>query len=245
MKVLSYLAALLWLIALLSLLTVVKVEDLMKALADPEVLYALALSLSTSFVSTMLVMVAAFPIAYELSRGSSILEPLLSLPNAMPPVAVGATLLLFFSKTPIGAALNSVIHAVFSVPGIIIAQSTVSFPLALKPLKSAFKEIDEDIILALKSHGCYGLCLLKKLFRGVERQFKSASLLVYSRSLAEFGASVTLAGAIRFKTETLPIAIYLNLESGDVAKVISLIALSAILAFVVLTISVGWELDKG
>ena len=245
MRVLSYLVAFLWLVALLSLFTVVKVEDLMRALTDPEVLYALTLSLVTSFISTLLVMTFAFPIAYELSRGSSALEPLLSLPNAMPPVAVGATLLLFFSKTPIGAALNSVIHAVFSVPGIIIAQSTVSFPLALKPLKSAFKEIDEDLILAIKSHGCYGLCLLSKLFKGVKRQFKSASLLVYSRSLAEFGASVTLAGAIRFKTETLPIAIYLNLESGDVAKVISLITISAVLALVVLTLSVGWELDEG
>ncbi len=244
MKPLAYVLASLWLLALLSLFTVVKPQDVFGMVFNPEVQYALALSIITSSISTVLVMLLAFPTAYELSKGSKFLEPLLSLPNAMPPVAVGATLLIFFSRTYLGSLINSLLHIVFSIPGLVIAQSVVSFPLALKPLKSAFKTIDEDVILALRSYGCHGLRLLSKLFKGIKDSFKSASLLVFSRSLAEFGASVTLAGAIRFKTETLPIAIYLNLESGDVAKVISLIAISAILAFLILSISMRWEVDE-
>jgi len=87
--------------------------------------------------------------------------------------------------------------------------------------------------------------MLRTLFKGIKGTFKSSALLVFSRSMAEFGASVTLAGAIRFKTETLPIAIYLNLASGDIAKVISLIIISISVALLIISLGSGWESVEG
>ena len=63
-----------------------------------------------------------------------------------------------------------------------------------------------------------------------------AFILGFSRALGELGASVTLAGAMRFKTETLPIAIYLTLSSGDVGLTIALIIILVLMAFTTLTV---------
>ena len=230
---------------LISPLFVVNPFDILKNFTDREVLYALWLSAVTSLVSATAVILIALPAAYAMAKElerPGFAEALLSLPNAMPPVAVGATLLIFFSRTPIGEFINNIIPIVFSVPGIIVAQVSVSLPLALKPLKSSMKSISDDVLLMAKTLGCYRLCLLRKVVvPAIENGIKSSFILALTRAFAEFGASVTLAGAIKFKTETIPIAIYLNLSSGDVQKTVSLIALSSFVALAFLLASMRWE----
>jgi molybdate transport system permease protein len=232
-------------LVLTSLFVIASPAEVVKQLLSPEVLFAISLSLASSTASTALVLALAIPTAYALSRGfrgKEVVEAVLSLPNALTPVAIGAALLIFFSRTPLGSFINSIIPIVFSVPGLVVAQATVTFPLALKPLKSAMKSIDDDMILMSRTLGCSGSCLIGKvILPSIKPSLKSSTLLVFTRALSEFGASVTLAGAIRFKTETVPIAIYLNLSSGDVAKVIALITVASIMAFVLLWSTGRWE----
>ncbi|ABU82516.1 molybdate ABC transporter permease subunit [Ignicoccus hospitalis] len=245
MKAVAIALALLGTLIMLSPFAVVPPTKVLEEMGDREVLFAVWLSLATSLVSTALVLSLALPTAYSLSRGfagSGLVEALLSAPNALPPVAVGALLLIFFSRTPIGQLVDSVIPIVFSVPGIIIAQASVTFPLALKPLRSAMRGLHEDVLLMARTLGCTNFCLFKKIILpSISNTLKSSSVLVFTRSLAEFGATVTLAGSIRFKTETLPIAIYLNMSSGNLEKMIALITLASFLGFALLSLSKRWE----
>ncbi|UXD21620.1 nitrate ABC transporter [Ignicoccus pacificus DSM 13166] len=209
-----------------------------------EVLFALYLSVVTATLATILASLIAIPTAYSLAKNEDLgkwVEPLLTLPASIPPVAVGATLLLFFTNNPIGGMLNQLFNIVFNVPGLVVAQASVAFPFVLRTLKSSFKMLDEDLEIISRVYGCTGVCMFKEvLLPAAKPGLKEGSILAFARALGEFGASVTLAGAIRFKTETLPIAIYLNLSSGDIPKLISLIVISIIVSITVLRI--GGEL---
>ena len=237
--------ALLSILIILSLFLIVEPSHVLTLVTDPEVLFALGLSLVTASSATALALALAFPSSYILSKNKVMerwLEPFLTLPSSLPPVAVGAALLLFFSQNPLGSFINSLVRIVFDVPGLIVAQTSVAFPFVYRTLKSSFKLIDEDLEIMVRSYGCSGFCLLRELFIPLAAPgLREASLLGFSRALGEFGASVTLAGAIRFRTETLPIAIYLNLSSGDVPKVVSLILIS--IALSLLTLKIGVHKD--
>lgn len=234
--------AVLALLMIVSLLFLVNPITLLNTLLDPEVIYALLLSLCTAALATIFSILLAFPSSYVLSKDKLLeewLEPVLTLPSSLPPVAVGAILLLFFSQNPMGSLINDIVRIVFNIPGLIVAQTTVAFPYIYRVLKSSFKMIDEDLEVMVRSYGCSGICLFKELLLPLSAPgLKEASLLGFSRALGEFGASVTLAGAIRFRTETLPIAIYLNLSSGDVAKVVSLIIFSVVISMLLLRLGV-------
>ncbi|RLE91269.1 MAG: hypothetical protein DRN04_13210 [Thermoprotei archaeon] len=107
-------------------------EELTMALVSSEALFAIKLSLITALASTTIALLLAIPVAYSLSRssfkGKTIIEAFLTLPSAMPPIALGAALLVFFANTVVGKAVNAVINMVFELPGIVVAQFAVVFP---------------------------------------------------------------------------------------------------------------------
>lgn len=214
-------------------------QSLYAVVSSGEVAFAVGLSLATSVPAAATAVLAGIPVAYVLSRhdfrGKSVVEALLMLPFAMPPIALGASLLIFFTNTWLGTLLNNVIGIVFEVPGLIVAQFTVIFPMVVKVLKSSFDMIDVKYEAVARTLG-YGrlLTLLKVLLPMSKAGLASAFILGFSRALGEFGASVTLAGATRFKTETLPIAIYLTLSSGDVKVTVALIIVIILIAFTTL-----------
>jgi len=107
----------------------------------------------------------------------------------------------------------------------------------MKVLKSSFDMIDEKYEAVARTLG-YGkfMTLIKVLLPMCRRSLVASFILGFSRALEEFGASVTLAGATRFKTETLPIAIYLSLSSGNIELTIALIIILIFIAFITLTI---------
>lgn len=157
------------------------------------------------------------------------------LPFVMPPVALGAVLLIFFTNTLVGSIFNSLLNIVFEIPGIIIAQFAVILPMIIKVLKTSFELIDEKYEAVARTLG-YGRLkvLLKVVLPMCRLGIISAFVLGFGRALGEFGASVTLAGATRFKTETLPIAIYLSLSSGDISMTTALIIILMFIAFITL-----------
>ena len=220
-------------------------SSLISALLDPETRFAFQLSLLTASFATALTLLIAIPSSYYLSRGcklSRFIKAISMVPLALPPVALGALLLLFFSKTPIGSAANSVLNIVFNVPGLIVAQAVVCYPIALRVLESSMRMLDEELITLSKVYGCDGVCLLRKVVLPIIAPgLRAAALLSFARALGEFGASVTLAGAIRFKTETLPIAIYLTLSSGELQKTLALILVTALISLTLFAIGEGNE----
>ncbi|MBL7211588.1 MAG: ABC transporter permease subunit [Desulfobacteraceae bacterium] len=220
----------------LSMMVYTDWDTLFSTLISREILFAIRLSLTTATIATVISIVIAIPVAYAISQtefpGKDIIDTILDLPIVISPIALGAALLVFFN-TPIGAGIeNRVMRFVFEVPGIVLAQFTVVSALAVRLLKSTFDSIDPRYEQVGRTLGCSKLkAFLRVTLPLAKDGLIAAGILTWARAVGEFGATVMLAGATKMKTETLPIAIFLNLATADVEKAVAvifiLIAISA------------------
>jgi len=214
-------------------------STLTSAFLSEEVQFAIALTLVTATVATLLALVVSIPAAYVLSRarfhGKDLVDALINIPIALPPVALGTALLIFFTNTPLGIFIdNSIIKFVFEAPGIVLAQFSVISVLAVRLMKPVFDGIDPryEKVARTLGHGELDSFIRVTLPLAKDGVF-GAAVLAWARAMGEFGATVTLAGATRFKTETLPIAMFLNLSVANLEN-----AMAIILILLALTVSV-------
>jgi molybdate transport system permease protein len=224
---------------IVSLMAYTDWDTLVSTLISPEILFAIRLSLITATISTTLAMLAAIPVSYAISHfefpGKSIVDTILDLPIVISPIALGAALLVFFN-TPIGVGIeNKLIRFVFEVPGIILAQFMVITALAVRLLKSTFDSIDPRYEQVGRTLGCTKLTAFCTVTLPLAKNgLIAAAILTWARAIGEFGATVTLAGATKQKTETLPIAIFLNLATADVEKAVAVIFILIVIAVMAL-----------
>jgi molybdate transport system permease protein len=236
------------LVLILSTVAYVKWDRAGEIILSDEILFALRLSLVTATAASLLAMVVSVPVALALSRfdfpGKDWIDVLLDLPIILSPVAVGALLLIFFNNTAPGRFIETnIIEFSFQVPGIILAQFIVVTALAVRLLKSTFDGIDtryENVIRTL------GASRIKAVVYVVLPMAKpgivAALVLTWARAVGEFGASVTLAGAAAFKTETLPVAIFLSFAKADVQQ--ALVVVLCLLAIALLVLLVIRKLGR-
>lgn len=234
------LLVLFFLLIIASLIAYTDRRALLSTLVSDEILFAIKLSLTTATIATVLSMLIAIPVAYAVSQahfpGKDIIDTILDLPIVISPVALGAALLVFFN-TPIGSAIeNRLFGFVFEVPGIVLAQFTVVVALAIRLLKSTFDSIDPRYEQVGRTLGCSkGRVFLRVILPLAKNGLIAAAVLTWARAVGEFGATVTLAGATKMKTETLPVAIFLNLATANVERAIAvifiLIAIAAVALF--------------
>lgn len=200
-----------------------------------EILFAVRLTLLTATCAAALAVAVSLPVAYLFARrtfrGKAVLDTLLDLPLVLSPVALGAMLLIFF-RTPAGRALE---HAfgpfVFSVKGIVLAQFLVVVALSIRLLKTTFEGVDTEFEDLARTLGCSPFRAFRRVVLPLSRHgILAAFLLTWARAAGEFGATVTLAGAIPFKTETIPVAIYLGFESADVATMLVFILILVVIS---------------
>ncbi len=222
--------------------------DLLRATMSIEFRYALLLSLGTAAVSTAAALVTSVVLAYYSrldGRVSRIAETILSLPMAMPPVALGVALLAFFTRNPLGVVIDRLVGVVFSIPGLVAAQYFVILPLVLRGVRTAFDAVPDDVIGVARTLGYKPLeVLLRVVLPASARGVAAAAVLGFARALGEFGASVMVAGATRLKTETIPIAIYLAMESGELGLAAAMTMVSLLVAALVMLVVegvVGWR----
>ena len=165
-----------------------------------------------------------------------IVDILISLPLALPPVVTGYFLLIILSPSGIVGDLFFRLFGfdiVFTWIAASIAAALVSFPLIVRPIMLSFSNIDADLINSARSLGAnkfqsFYKIKLKLAFPGI----LAGIILGFTRSLGEFGATIMVAGNIPGKTQTLPLAIYTNVQIGDEPKVYLLVGLSIGLALV-------------
>jgi len=215
---------------LLSLVTYISPATLLATLFTPEARFAATLSLITATVASALSLTLAIPAGYSLAhrRLPAVLDTLLDLPLVLPPIAVGMALLVFF-QTALGEAVQErLVRFVFTPWGIVLAQFTLTSGFALRLVKTVFDQVDRRYEVAARTLGAsrwraFWSVTLPLAKRGI----LAASVLTWARAIGDFGATVTLVGATAFKTETLPIAIFLNLAMAriDAAIAVSLILL--------------------
>lgn len=205
---------------------------------------AIVISLQVAFVATLI----NLPIALLLSwlvvkkriRGAFLLDILASLPLAVPPVVVGYMLLLMFGRQgPLGRALEVVLgwELVFTWFAAAIAAAIVSFPLTARAIMVAMQGVDDRIERSARSLGAGPLRVvftitLPLAYRGI----LAGVLLGFVRAVSEFGATIVVAGNIRGKTQTLPLAIYHNVQLGRDGEAMTLVAISVALAIAALAI---------
>jgi len=212
---------------------------LLKTLVSSEILFAIRLSLVTATAATTLSILVAIPAAHALSQlefpGKYIVDTILDLPVVISPIALGAGLLVFFN-TPLGVAIEgSLIEFVFQPAGIVLAQFTIVSALALRLMKATFDSIDPRYESVARTLGCNKVQAFFRVTLPLARNgLVAAIILTWARALGEFGATVTLAGAVGMKTETLPIAIYLSLSTADVNKAVTTIFVLIGISFIVL-----------
>lgn len=204
------------------LLIVLKgMENIINCLKSEEILMSIKLSLITSFTSTLVCLILCIPTAYIIARYDfslkNIVSILISLPMSLPHIVSGIALLLLFGNTEFGRFLAKLgLDFVFTVRGIVIAQVFVNIPHMVKILKTAIEEVDPKTEFIARTLGAnstqtFFYITLPLMKNGLI----AAIVMTWSRALGEFGAVLMLAGATRYKTETLPISIFLNVSTGE------------------------------
>ncbi len=229
---------------LLSLFYFVGGEGFWEALSHPNTLFSIRLSLIAATLATFFAVLIGLPSAYALSRfqfiGKQVIDTFLEIPMIISPIALGASFLIFFN-TPLGELIqNKGIFFVFEVPGIILAQFATIAGLATRLMKASLDEISPRYEAVARSLGsspwqAFYRITLPLSFRGL----LASVILSWAKAFGEFGATVTLAGAMPGKTETMPIAIYTSLASADINRAIILILI--LVGFGLLTLyAVRW-----
>jgi molybdate transport system permease protein len=225
---------------LLSLLIRVAPGELLHRLGTPVVQQALRLSLLTSVLATLIVVALGLPAAYLLAtkqfRGKRMLEVLVDLPMVLPPTVAGVGLLLAFGRAGLaGRALASFgVSVPFTTLAVVLAEMFVAAPFFVSATVAGLREVESryvDAAATLRAHPSYA-------FRHVVLPLALPSVLAgaamtWARALGEFGATIMFAGNLPGKTQTLPLAVYMALETDlQAAVVLSVILL--VLSFTLL-----------
>ncbi len=207
------------------------------SLATPAAQSALRLSLVTTLVALALTVAFGTPLAYALARGRfhgrRLVDAVVDLPIVVPPAVAGLALLLVFGRNgTFGPALRALgIQLSFSTAAVVMAQVFVSSPFYVRAARAGFTTVDRTLEAASATLGMGPL----RTFALITVPLAAPALigglaLSWARALGEFGATIMFAGNLSGISQTMPLAVYLDLESGDVAGAtalaVTMIALS-------------------
>lgn len=231
---------------MISIIVIKGISSFSTIFLSKEIRFALMMSLLTSTISTSLVMIMTLFVSYYLERINFIKTPflafLIELPLSLPFLVIGLALLLMFS-TPFGKALRDIgFGVIFNPLGIIVAQTTVNLPYAIKLIRSELTKIDKRLEFTsslLGSNKTY------TFFSIILPQIKTSLIITFvlcwQRAIGEFGATLMLVGITEMKTETLPGAIYLNIATGDTDIALSAALLMLFICLITLLITTYYQ----
>ena len=204
---------------------------------------ALRLSLVVATSAALLSLVMGFPVAWVLSRssfpGRTVVRGLVILPLVMPPVVGGVALLSVFGRRGfLGGPLYDLfgVQLTFTTTAAVLAAAFVSFPLAVLALEAGLRSLDlrlEDAAATLGGSRWY--VLRRVTLPLLAPQIAAGLVLCWARALGEFGATITFAGNLQGRTQTLPLAVFERLQTDPEGA----IALSLLLVAVSLAVIVG------
>lgn len=240
---LAVLGATFFVLPLVGLLVRTPWSDLGGLVTSDVVADALWLSLSTSVVATVIAVVLGVPLAWILARrtfpGRRVLRAVVTLPMVLPPVVGGAALLFALGRRGVvGEPLNDATGFLlpFSTWGVIVANVFVAMPFLVITVEGALEGMDRRFEHAAASLGASPLTVFRRVtLPMIAPALRAGAVLAWARALGEFGATVTFAGNLQGRTQTLPLAVFVSLESDRDAA----IAISLVLVVVSLVVLVG------
>lgn len=199
------------------------------------------LSLQVAAISSVLSTCSGIFFAWRMSisrfPGKVIVETLFMLPLVLPPTVIGFLLLVFLGRNSwVGQVVESIFSTsiIFSWGAAVVASVVVSFPLVYQTMKNGFAAIDTNLMDAARSSGASEWQLFRYVTLPITLpSVMTAYILSFARSLGEFGATLMIAGNIPGKTQTVPTAIFVAVESGNMTMAwlwtISIILISFLL----------------
>jgi molybdate transport system permease protein len=216
--------------------------DLGDLVGRPVVTDALRLSLTTACAATAIALLLGIPLAWTLARtqfpGRSAARALVTLPMVLPPVVGGAALLLAFGRRGLlgGPVYDSTGFLLpFSIWGVIAANTFVAMPFLVLTVESGLRAADARYEDAAATLGASRWTVFRRItVPHAAPSIIAGAVLCWARALGEFGATVTFAGNLQGRTQTMPLAVYLALESDrDAAIALSLVLIAVSLAVLI------------
>lgn len=199
----------------------------------------LATTARVALTATALSVPLGVGIGYGLARhrfvGRTLVETFVALPLVLPPTAIGYVLLTLFARDGwLGSrTLGFDPDVLFTWRAAVIASTVVALPLVARTARAAFEDVDPRYELMARTLGrsrwnTWFTVTLPLARRGL----LAASALGFGRALGEFGATVIVAGSIPGRTQTLALAIFNDIQLGDTRGALRLVAITALVAFV-------------
>jgi len=207
--------------------------------------FPLQLTLRVTTLSTVIAAFFGIILAHLMARRKFLLKEILdatfTLPMVLPPTVIGYFLLLMLGKKgPVGSILDSLFSysVIFSWHGAVIASAFVSFPLVYKSARASIEEVSMDLEDAARTLGkseivIFFIITLPLAWRGI----LAGSMLAFARGMGEFGATLMIAGNIPDRTQTLSLAIYEAVQSGNDPTALALVLITSAVCIAVLVIS--------
>ena len=173
--------------------------------------------------------------------GRELVDAILTLPFVLPPTVLGYYLLVLIGRRGwLGGWLYDTfgINLIFTWQGAVIAASLVAFPLVLKAARTAFEAVDPQLeqaarVLGLGEWAVFFRVTVPLAWPGI----LAGTLLVFARSMGEFGATLMVAGSIPGKTQTLSIAVYEAVQAGQDSIANTLVLITSVTCIVVLLLA--------
>ncbi|MEV0063130.1 molybdate ABC transporter permease subunit [Nocardia sp. NPDC050718] len=233
---------------LLGLLLRTPWRTLPERLSSPEVWQALRLSLICASSATLVCLVLGIPLAWLLARGEvrgqRFVRALVTVPLVLPPVVGGVALLLVLGRRGlVGRYLYEWFG--FSLPfttaGVIVAEAFVAMPFLVISVEGALRGADPRYEEAAATLGASRWLTFRRVtLPSVLPGVVAGAVLCWARALGEFGATITFAGSYPGTTTTMPLAVYLALETDPEDAIVLSVVLLAVSVAVLVALRDRW-----
>lgn len=181
------------------------------------------LSLRVALIATAISLVAGLALAYVLARyqfrGREVLDSVITLPIVLPPTVLGYYLLVLLGRD---SALGRGFEAIFGFPLVFTWQAAVvaatfhSVPLLVKSARAALESVDRNLENAARTLGASeGRIFFYITLPLARRSILAATVFAFARALGDFGVTIMIAGNIPGRTQTMAVAIYDAMQSGN------------------------------
>ena len=217
-------------------------------LRDPVVTDALRLSLISACTATVISLVGGIPLAWMLARtdfpGRSLVRALVVLPMVLPPVVGGAALLFAFGRRglvggPVYDGTGFLLP--YSLWGVVAANTFVALPFLVVTVEAGLRSANLRYEDAAATLGAGRWMIFRRITLPMTLpSVVAGAVLCWARALGEFGATVTFAGNLQGRTQTMPLAVFLALESDREAAIALSLVLVAVSLAVLLPLRDRW-----
>ncbi|GAA3856554.1 ABC transporter permease [Saccharothrix violaceirubra] len=236
------------LVPLVGLLARTPWRDLPERLTTPGVVAALRLSLLCASLATVVCVLLGVPLAWLLARGDvpgrGLLRALVTVPLVLPPVVGGVALLFVLGRRGlVGQYLDAWfgISLPFTTAGVVVAEAFVALPFLVLSVEGALRGTDRRFEEAAATLGASRLTTFRRVtLPAVLPGVVAGTVLCWARALGEFGATITFAGSFPGRTTTMPLAVYLALETEPEAALVLSVVLLAVSVAVLAGLRERW-----